>query len=348
MPRKSKLQLSFANWPAEDQTLWQEAFKAADIFDEGSRGAHLAVATRKALQVSYAEFLRFIATGHDYLLARQPDARINRQIVSEFVAWLRRSRGDSAIAISLRHLRLAFRLISPNADWSWLLTIAKRIGAQAPRKAKKHHLVTSDRLCILGNKLINDAVTGAEAAGRVLKSHALDYRDGLIISVVALVLLRRRTLTALRIGEHLVKVGDRWELEIPAEDMKGKEGIDYPLSTQLSQQIEVYLNRFRRRIPDAEKHCGLWASNKGCPMSSDAIYAAVFRRTKDAFGFGVNLHRFRHGGASFWSIHDPINVRGAKDLLGHASFDPTEKHYIMGQSRLAGRALAHAVDQVRR
>jgi hypothetical protein len=28
----------------------------------------------------------------------------------------------------------------------------------------------------------------------------------------------------------------------------------------------------------------------------------------------VNLHRFRHAAASFWSIRDPVNVRGAKDL----------------------------------
>ena len=83
-------------------------------------------------------------------------------------------------------------------------------------------------------------------------------------------------------------------------------------------------------------------------MSAIAIYNAVRRRTKKAFGFEVNLHRFRHAAASFWSIRDPVNVRGAKDLLGQASFGITEKHYIMGQSRLAGRALAHAVDAARK
>ena len=83
-------------------------------------------------------------------------------------------------------------------------------------------------------------------------------------------------------------------------------------------------------------------------MCPEAIYAAVRKRTEKAFGFGVNLHRFRHAAASFWSIQDPVNVRGAKDLLGHASFGPTDKHYIMGQSRLAGRALARAVDMVRK
>ena len=84
------------------------------------------------------------------------------------------------------------------------------------------------------------------------------------------------------------------------------------------------------------------------PMSAIGIYNAVRRRTKKAFGFAVNLHRFRHAAASFWSIRDPVNVRGVKDLLGQASFGITEKHYIMAQSRLAGRALAHAVDAARK
>jgi integrase len=87
-------------------------------------------------------------------------------------------------------------------------------------------------------------------------------------------------------------------------------------------------------------------SNKRRPMSS--MYGAVRRRTKKAFGFGLNLHAFRHAAASFWSIRDPANVRGVKDLLGQATFGITEKHYIMGQSRLAGRALAQAVDAARK
>ncbi len=82
-------------------------------------------------------------------------------------------------------------------------------------------------------------------------------------------------------------------------------------------------------------------------MAAISIYNAVRRRTKKAFGFAVNLHRFRHAAASLWSIQDPVNVRGAKDLLGQASFGIFEKHYIMGQSRLAGRVLAYAVDAAR-
>ena len=64
------------------------------------------------------------------------------------------------------------------------------------------------------------AVADAEAAERTNKAHAFQYRDGLIIALLALIPLRSRTLTALRIGQHLVKTGDLWALDIPAADTK--------------------------------------------------------------------------------------------------------------------------------
>jgi integrase/recombinase XerD len=224
------------------------------------------------------------------------------------------------------------------------LTITKRIAAAAPRRLPKYHLVTSDRLYALGLELMDGAVTDADGAKQISKAHAFQYRDGLIIALVALNPVRSRTLVAMRIGTHLVKTGDLWGLDIPAEDTKNQRPLDYPIPRELSARIDLYLERYRSRIPAA----GLWASNQGRPMCAMAIYEAVFRRTKKAFGFGVNIHRFRHAAASFWSIHDPANVRGAKDLLGHASFGTTEKHYIMAQSRLAGRVLARAVDAARK
>ncbi len=348
MPRKSRIYLPFDSWPAEDQARWQAAFKAGDRFDGSGPGSHLAQSTRRNLWISYARFLAFISANRKDLLVLPPDTRVDRLIVADYVAWRRRSCGDAMVGVDLDGLRGALRLICPGVDWSWLLTITKRIKAAAPRKPRKYHLVTSDRLYALGIGLMDNAVADAEAAERISKAHALKYRDGLAVAFLALVPLRSRTLIALRIGKHLVKTGDLWALDIPAADTKTRRPLDYPISKELSTRIDSYLERFRRRIPGAETHTGLWASNKRRPMSAIGIYNAVRRRTKKAFGFAVNLHRFRHAAASFWSIRDPVNVRGAKDLLGQASFGITEKHYIMGQSRLAGRALARAVDAARK
>lgn len=348
MARKSRIYLPFDSWPAEDQARWQAAFKTGDRFDGSGPGSHLAEATRRNLFITYARFLRFVSENRQDLLDVTPDARIDPAIVADYVAWRRRSCGDTMVAVDLDGLRGAWRLIRPGVDSSWLLAITKRIKAAAPRKPRKYHLVTSERLYALGIELMEHAVGDAEVAERISKAHALEYRDGLVIALLALIPLRPRTCVALRIGKQLVKTGHLWALDIPAADTKTRRALDYPISKELCMRIDLYLQRFRRRIPGADKHTGLWASNKQRPMSAIGIYNAVRGRTKKAFGFAINLHRFRHAAASLWSIRDPVNVRGAKDLLGQASFGITEKHYIMGQSRLAGRALAHAVDAARK
>jgi hypothetical protein len=58
------------------------------------------------------------------------------------------------------------------------------------------------------------AVTNSKEATHITKVDAFDYRDGLLIALLA----RRRTLAALRIGKHLVKSGALWSLDIPAKE----------------------------------------------------------------------------------------------------------------------------------
>jgi integrase len=268
---------------------------------------------------------------------------VDREILADYVEWRCRSCGNSAIAIDLHFLRLALRLICPSADWAWLLTVTKRFAAQVTPRLQKFHLVTSERLYALGIKLMEHAVESANASGSISSANAFEYRDGLVIALLALIPLRRRTLAALRIGKHLVRTGDLWALDIPAEDTKSRRPVEYPISQDLSARVDLYLTQFRSRVRGAGAHDGLWASSEGRPMGDGTLYDTVRQRTREAFGFPVNLHRFRHAAATFWSIRDPVNVRGAKDLLGQQSFGPTEKHYIMARSRIAGCALARAI-----
>jgi integrase len=343
MTRAPDMQLPYTAWPEEDRKGWDTAFRAGDPFDDCGRAAYLAAATCRALRASYGRFLGFLSTEHRGLLDLAPACRVDRKIVANYVAWRRPSCTDAGIATDLHHLRLALGLICPGTDWSWLLTINKRISAQAIPKHPKSHLMTSEQLYALGLELMDRAVVASEAARPIDKSDAFDYRDGLIIALLALIPLRRRTLAALRIGKHLLKSGRLWALDIPRADTKTRHPLEYPISAELSARIDLYLSKFRCRIPGAAAHDGLWASNRGRPMDDGTIYDTVCRRTHAAFGFAVNLHRFRLAAATLWSIRDPGNVRGAKDLLGHSSFGTTEQHYIMAQSRIAGRALNRAI-----
>ena len=178
----------------------------------------------------------------------------------------KRFANDISLAADLGSLRGTLKLICPNTDWSWLQSIANRTRRGRPPPARKYNLVTSDRLYALGIELMDNAVTAADAVGRTGTRQAIQYRDGLIISTLAMIPLRRGTLAALQIGRHLIKVGDHWELDIPAADTKTRRPLDYSIPKDLSARIDLYLERFRSRIRGSDKHAGLWPSHHSIPM----------------------------------------------------------------------------------
>jgi integrase len=345
MKRKAKQYLEYSSWPAKDKALWKAAFAAGtDLFDESGPGAHLAERTIQQLQYTYGKFLYFLATEHPELLDHAPADRVTKT-VSGFVGSQPASCGAITLGIYLYHLWLAMKYLCPKSDWSWLLAISARIKARGKPKPERHHLVTSDRLYRLGLELMDAAV----ASDKPVTSWRVQtaFRDGLAIALAAAFVPRRRTMAALRIGKQLKKIGDLWFLDIPPEDVKTKRPLEYPISPQLSQRIDIYVDEIRPFIVGAKTHDYLWASARGRPMNGAVIYNAVRSRSRKAFGFPVNLHRFRAAAGTFWSVQDPENVRGVKDLLGHADFATTEKYYIMARSRLAGRALARILAGLR-
>jgi hypothetical protein len=340
MARIAKKHLPFDAWPDEDRSLVLAAFQDGDPFGDESRTAHLSAATRVGLRAAWARFLGFLTTEDPARLRLPPDARVDRESIRAFVAHLRLSCRDTSVASTLHTLRLFLGLICPERDWSWINSVANRIGAQATPKLDACQGITSAMLFALGLLLMAEAENSARVAGRITKEDALTYRDGLIIALLAALPLRKRAFAALTINRHLVKVGTGWLLDIPAADTKTRRALEFPMPDTLSEPIGLYLTKFRPKITGANKHQGLWPSAKGYPMGGGAIYDAVRCRTLERLGVPVNLHHFRGAAGNLWSILDPVNVRGAKDLLGHTDFGTTQRHYIGAQSRLAGRALA--------
>jgi hypothetical protein len=73
--------------------------------------------------------------------------------------------------------------LCPGADPLWLQSIAKRLATQAAAKPGRAHLVTSNQLYALGMKLMEDA----DQKDVIGKLDAFQYRDGLIIALLALI-----------------------------------------------------------------------------------------------------------------------------------------------------------------
>jgi integrase/recombinase XerD len=212
---RARQYLPYAEWPEEDRGLWDAAFKKGEgLFDDCSPGAHLSERSHQQLQYAYGKFLKFVLVRYPDRLDCNPVGRVNPDMIEQFVKFQPKTCGDVTISIYLYHLWLVLKSMCPAGDWSWLATIRERIAARGKQKRKKYHLVTSETLYALGIALMDRALSSGKPV--TASSVQTTYRDGLIIAFLALIPLRRRTLGLLRIGQHLVKAGADWAIDIPA------------------------------------------------------------------------------------------------------------------------------------
>ena len=123
-------------------------------------------------------------------------------------------------------------------------------------------------------------------------------------------------------------------------DTKTRRAMEFPIPDDLSEPIDLYLTRSAARSRVQRTTMDFGRRQGADPWVADQSMTRFVVELQKHWASPVNLHRFRRAAGNLWSISDPANVRGVKDLLGHTDFGTTEKHYIGAQSRLAGRALA--------
>ena len=215
--------------------------------------------------------------------------------------------------------------------------------------SKRARLRFSRELFDLGTRLM--AV--AESSPSTARQRAVDYRDGLMIALLAARPLRRRNFVRLELGRHLVHDQGSWRLQVPGEETKTGRPIALPFPTALAPALERYLAVHRPVLAALRGRwhqpagTALWLSAHGSPITEMTFYDRIRQLTAAAFGAAVNPHLFRDAAATSLAIQDPAQVRIAAQILGHASFATTERYYNLARSLDAGQAWLATLDQLR-
>jgi integrase len=216
---------------------------------------------------------------------------------------------------------------------------------RTPSRDKRRQLRDPVELIDLGYDLMARAETGEFGPPRY---NAVGYRDGLIIALCASRPLRRGNLAALRIGVHLQNIAGVMRIVIPREETKTRVPIDMTWPKTLLPALQRYLSHWRPallgRHRDPEM---LWISRRGGgALSAPTLACNVRRHTEEAFGIAISPHRFRDAAATMMAIRDPENVRAAAAVLGHGSYETTQKHYNLARQLDAVCQLNESVDAI--
>jgi integrase len=179
------------------------------------------------------------------------------------------------------------------------------------------------------------------------RGDALRYRDGLIFAFLAFVPIRAKNLTALEIGRHLVREGDRWFVIIPRAEAKTGTAIEFPIPELLESYLAFYLDVARQGLLRDPTCAALWVNSKGGPLSYVLISRVISRHSKDRLGVNITPHDARDAAATTWAIAAPDRIGVARDLLAHRDLRTTIKHYNRAKGVEASRAYRRVVEGIR-
>ncbi|MBK6599918.1 MAG: site-specific integrase [Proteobacteria bacterium] len=340
MPRARKLPIDL--WPAADRDRWQRATVAVDFFDVDASAAHWSTKTRYQAQAAYGRWLSYLTAAHPAALRLPAAERTDRVRVHDYVVTLADRITAMSIAAELGHLILALRNLAPDADWTWLRQWQYRYEKAAVPREKRHKMVHPSRLIELGRALMDGADARLQKIDR-----ACQYRDGLLIALLAYRPLRRRSLAELRLTTHLRPIGSGYVLALQNENTKAGLAHEFPVPEPLVPYLTRYLECYRLLFPHQDHEDALWLSAKGGALTDGAIYLRVCRRTRTAFGTAIHPHLFRDIAATTIAREAPESLAVARDLLTHADVETTLRHYTQARTIDAARQYAAAIDRFR-
>jgi integrase len=188
---------------------------------------------------------------------------------------------------------------------------------------------------------------------------AVQYRDGLMIALLAARPLRRHNFATIEIGRHLVKHGDGYRINFEAAETKTKTPIEVPFPADLVPFLERYLvvywprlarcdGYWNRARASARCSSALWLSQHGTAMAEVAISGRFKKLTRDRLGHSMTMHRFRDAAATMIAIEDPEHVRITKCILSHTTLRSSERYYNHASSLQAVRRYQARILELRR
>jgi integrase/recombinase XerD len=341
---RPRLHLPFAQWPAADRRLWQDATQNNDPFSDAA-GARLAKTTLHRIWMGWRRFLGCLAITEATALEIAPPERVTFERVRRFADHLGETNTKHSVAIQIDAFYGATRAMMPEQDWNWLRSVKARLYSAAGRKSPSGPVITSVQLVDLGQQLMDESkiVPGTP----VTMVDAIRFRDGLMIALLGLIPLRHKNFAAMEIGRDLLKEGKNWFIAIPPEETKTKIAMDFEVPEILQPRLVTYLNHVRPRMLRRPGCAALWVSAKGGALSYSAVGPVVTRNTTQRLGVRISPHDARDAAATTWAIAAPDQIGVARDLLAHSDLRMT-RHYNRARGIEASRAHAQLLAKLRR
>jgi integrase len=336
--------LSFDSWPRADCEAWTAACRPSQRLKRGGAGAHLKEITLADLKRRYGYFLDFL--DRSGLLDRSAPAagQVNPENVGKYIGDLNERVGSVTTYGSIYKLRRASQLLDSRGDFEWLIELEKDLALVMRPRSKADRLVLTEVLVEAGLTLMTDA-EGSTSLSPLRK--ARQFRDGLMVAMLALHPIRLKNFASLEIGHNIVNIDGSWWIALSATETKERRPDERRIDDAIAPALSKYLIRYRLVLArDSHQSGALWlSSNDGNPMTYQAVADVIERTTRTTIGVGVSPHMFRTAAASSAAVHADYNPYLGSAVLHHRDQRVTEEHYNRASSLSAANDFGRLIRQ---
>lgn len=325
MANSIPLVLKQHDWPQADKTAWDALFAVSDYFDESTPCAYWSDGSRNKRAQSYGQWLSFLKRTSPKCLTSPPAFRVTQIAVKVYIEECEARLKPRSVASLASDLYVVIRAMSPDTNWDWLNSVSKRLQANAQRRSlPAPHPISATEVLHYALEWIKRH----DGNNRYChKTQAIRFRQGLMIAFLVSRPVRRRTLLATSLDDHLQLKTDGYHLYYNSEDMKNGKSYDFPLPDVLTLLMHRYLEVHRPALLQGKQSSALWIGQYGDPITPDGLSREFPKATKRILGVALRPHAFRHIAATFIAESDPEQANIIRDVLGHSTLDMAQKHY---------------------
>jgi integrase len=326
-------------WPIADREAWVRACRPHVRLQRGGAAAHLKAITQADLARRYGYFLTHVQERQSLDLSAPAGALVQPDMVDSFLIEIRTLWRSVTQANSIYKLRRIAEILAPDRDFTWLREIEKDLALVAYPKNRFDRIVTTEMLLEAGLTLMKEAEL-ARRRRRIWR--ATQFRNGLMVALLALHPIRSKNFAALSLSRSFRREGESWSIVLGSRDTKAGRpderrvnGLNREIALYLTWARPILLGHGEYTIGDQENPFltgALWIGEKGEPLTQGAVELAIARTAETALGITLRPHDFRRSAATTAAFRAGQLPHLASALLQHRDRRVTDEHYNRASS----------------
>ncbi len=350
--RPAPLQVPFEAWSPEQQARWLAAFSG------GSRRGTFKTRRERAAASCEPEsgdpspglppnrwtvaYRIRVARGWGRWLgwARRANAGVelpDAASLSRFVGALETRRNSTVTMASyVWEIYRASEILWPQEDWSWLKEDARVLELEAvPVRSKWQQFAPIDEIFLTGVELMLEAMEEPVSVRSAVK-----YRDGYLLSFLAIRPKRAKNIREMRLGVHIVMDAEGQPIQLHWSTTKNHDPSTLPYPTALAPFHARWWQTYRPILLGSAPDDGhVWIGHTGKPMGAQGIYDRIRLRTRERLGVEFGAHAIRTDYATSFAAADGRMLSLVQVMLDHRRRTSIKPYQLISEQFSAARTL---------